>query len=187
MRRKHIILTVVGLSILVLGLWTFENSLFNDRIEKVETYQISDVLGVKERRAYPVYAYPNEGVGSSQAGYDMYVLVNYWNVNGTLRIEDYYCDYGSMTLGQRLDYRNVVGNGSVVFTYTYYYIGLHLIILEPDYVPGYNAAIEMSIYTVHYAPAPQKDMILYSSILSLVGAILASIGIPLTVSEIKQH
>jgi hypothetical protein len=89
LRRNYILLTVVGLPTLVLGLWTFEDSLFNDRIEKVETYQISDVIGVKERRAYPLYAYPNEGVGSTQAGYGMHILVNYRNLNGTLKIEDY--------------------------------------------------------------------------------------------------
>jgi hypothetical protein len=192
MRTYYVVVAVIGLFVLAFGLWVFENGLIDDRIAKVETFQDFDVLGVKERHVFPVYAHPNEGVGSTQGGYDMYILVNYRNVNGTnghLRVEDYYSAYGSLSIvgGQRLAYHEVVDSGSIVFGYSYSYVGLHWIALEPDYVPGYSPPIEVDIYTAHYEPSLKTDIILYGSTLGLVGAILASVGISVAICETKRR
>ena len=190
MRTYYVLLAVIGLCVLAFGLWVFESGLIDDRIVRVETFQASDTLGSKEKHVFPVYAYPNEGVGSVEAGHDMYILVNYRNVNGTnghLIVEDYYSTYGSLSEGQRLDYEQVVDSGSVTFIYSYSYVGLHWVAIEPDYVPGYNPPIEVSIYTVHYEPTLKADIILYGSVLSIVGAILASVGISVAIYQTKRH
>lgn len=189
-RTYFIMLAVIGLFVLALGSYVLENGLLNDRIVKVENLQYSIPLTRAESDECPVYAYPNEGVGSVEAGYfDMYILVDYSNVNstyGTLRVEDYYPINGSINWGHPLDSKVVTGSGSVVFIYSYSYVGLHWIVVTSDYFPGWPP-IEVSIYTVHYALSYKVDIILYGVLVSIVGTILASIGLSVAVYEIKHH
>jgi hypothetical protein len=189
-RTYSTILAVIGLLILALGLWVLEIGLINDRVVKVESLQISDSLTQEETMIYPVYAYPNEGVNTVEAGHDMYIRVDYRNVNGTagtLRVEDQYSIYGNLSIGQTLDSKIVTGSGSIVFTYSYSYVGLHWIQFTPNYVPGYNPPIEISIYTDHYALSYKEDIILYGVLVSLVGTILASIGLSVVIYGRKNR
>lgn len=189
-RTYFIILAIIGLFVLALGLFVLENGLLNDGIVKVESLQISADLTQEETDFYSVYAYPNEGVSTVEAGHDMYILVDYRNVNGTsgnLRVEDYYSIYGNLSIGQQLDSKVVTGSGSVVFTYSYNYVGLHYIGFTPSYVPGYNPPIEINIYTIHYAASYKEDIILYGVLVSIVGTILASIGSSVAIYETKHH
>jgi hypothetical protein len=189
-RAYFIILTVIGLLVLTLGLFVLGNGLLNDRIVKVENLQYSIPLtGEGSDAVCPVYAYPNEGVGSVEAGYDMYILVDYGNVNstyGTLRVEDYYPINGNISWGHPLDSKVVTGSGSIAFTYSYSYVGLHWIILTSSYIPGWPP-IEISIYTVHYAPSYNEDIIVYGVLVSIVGTILASVGLSVAIYETKHH
>jgi hypothetical protein len=188
-RTYFIILAVIGLFVLALGLFVLENGLLNDRIVKVENLQYSIPLTRAESDEYPVYAYPNEGVGSVEAGYDMYILVDYSNVNstyGTLRVEDYYPINGNISLGHPLNSKVVTGSGSVVFIYSYSYVGVHWVILTPDYFPGWPP-IGISIYTVHYAPSYKEDIIVYGVLVSIVGTILASVGLSAAIYETKHR
>jgi len=190
-RTYFFILTVIGLLVLILGLWVFESGLINDRIVKIESYQISDSLTREETHSYPVYAYPNEGVGTIDAGHDMYIRVDYRNVNGTagnLRVEDYYSIYGNLSEGQQLDFKVVTGGGSIVFNiYTYSYVGLHWIRFTPSYAPGYSSPIDISIYTIHYARSYKEDVILYGVLISLAGTALVSIGLSGVICETRKH
>jgi hypothetical protein len=190
MKTNSVLLAVIGLLVLAFGLWVFGNGFVADRIVKVETFQASTTLGVKEKRVFPVYAYPNEGVGSVEAGHDMYIRVDYRNVNrnsGHLIVEDYYSTYGSLSEGQRLDYEQVVDSGSATFLYSYSYVGLHWIALEPDYSPGYNPPIEVSIYTVHYETILKTDFILYGFVLGVVGTVLVSASISVAIRAARRQ
>ena len=186
-RRNAVLIGVVGILVLACGLWSLNNSLFHLRIEEIETFQVYDVMGNNESRGWPVYVHPNKGVGPVEASFDLTIRVDYKNVNGTLQIDDYYSDFGRIIPESmhKLDHKVVSGNGSAVFEIEHNYVGLHYIFCTPDYVPGYNPPIEVWIYTIHYEPKIEKEMVFYSFTLSLLGTILVSTGITITILRSK--
>lgn len=175
---------------LTYGIWSFKDSLFKYEIERIETFQ--GVVHISEMEGYgiPIYVHPNKGVGPTFGAYDLAIRIEYKNVNGTLYIEDFYSDFG--TLGERthkLHERNVSGNGSTTFKTGHNYVGVHLLVLTPDYNPietEYNP-IEIEIYTIHYEPTLEKELIFYSLTFSFIGTILASIGMAIAIVGSKQN
>ncbi len=121
---------------------------------------------------------PTKGIGPTTGGYDLAIRVEYENVTGTLHIDHYYCDFGTISeRTQKLDERDVAGNGSAIFHTEHNYVGMHELVFTPDYDPEdpYNP-IDIRIYTIHYEPALEKDLIFISLTWAFIGIALASIG-----------
>lgn len=176
LHRINKALAFAGVLLLTYGIWNFGNGLFQSRIEKVETLQVSDVIGTKERRGVPIYVHPNKGVGPIQGEYNLAFRVDYKYVNGTLHIEDYYSDFGKIGLEAMhlLNSKVITGNGSIVFNIDGNYVGLHYIFFTPEYTPSYSPAAEVRVFTINYEPGMTKDLILFGLVLSLIGVAFTS-------------
>ncbi len=56
-------------------MWNFEKSLFQYKIEKIETFQSFDSISTMESYGKPVYVHPNKGVGPTHAPYDLVIRI----------------------------------------------------------------------------------------------------------------
>ena len=179
---------MAGMLMLVYCMWSLDKSLFQYKLEKIETLQGIDSIPTMEGYGNPVYVYPNERIGPTYApSYDLTVRCEYRNVKGNLSIDDYYVNYGSIPYEsrQKLDGRLVTGNGSITFVIPPTYVGVHLIVATPDYKP--TPPIEIKIYTIHYESQPDKRPIISSLAFGFIGSFLASIGMALTIVGNKQN
>ena len=173
-RRNSFLFCIVGVSMLVWGIWGLYTGLFDRKIERIETFQVSDRISSMESYGKPVYVHANEGVGPTAGPYDLAIRVEYKMVTGTLQIDHYYSDFGEVAYQptHKLDGRRVTGNGSTTFVTTHNYVGVNLLVLTPDYKP--SPAIELWIYTIHYEPRPQRETVLFGLASSSIGTILTS-------------
>lgn len=170
-RRNSFLLCVVGVLMLVYGIWSLYTGLFDRKIERIETFQAFDIISAMESYGKPVYVHANEGVGPTAGRYDLAVLVEYKRVNGTLQIDHYYSDFGEVAYQptHKLDGRSVTGNGSTTFVTTHNYVGVNLLVFKPDHKP--SPAIEIWIYTINYELRPQRETVLFGLTSSLIGTI----------------
>ena len=179
MLRKHgFLICVVGLLVLTSSIWSLRNTLAEDKIEKIVTFQDFMHISEMESHTIPAFVHPNKGVGPTIGGYDLAIRIDYENVNGALHIDHYYSEFGTISeRSQKLDEKDVGGKGSVTFHTEHYFIGNHLLVFTPDYDPGDPySPIEIRIYAIHYESALQSDLLFFGLIGSFIGLVLASVG-----------